>query len=136
MLRSAGAICAKPQGGDRAPSQGSVSNRPRLCENAQGSTSWRIIFSIALFRIAATALFLFKRTQSRRIFYAQIKRPCFHTAWTLSRPSSAAVRFLFTSYPPGHSGAQETRRKTEAEPKHYQPARAGQQRRYRKSFSK
>src|SRR5215471_110431 len=99
-------------------------SRPRLCKNAQGPTSRRIIFSIALFRIAATALFLFKRTQSRRTFYAQIKRLCFHTAWTLSRPSSAVVRFLSTSYPPGHSGAQETRRKTEAEPKHYQPARA------------
>jgi hypothetical protein len=52
------------------------------CENAQGSTSRRIIFSIALSRIAATALFLFGRAKSRRTFYAQIKRLCFHTAWT------------------------------------------------------
>ena len=30
MSRSAGGICAKPQLGDRAASQGSVSNRPRI----------------------------------------------------------------------------------------------------------
>ena len=49
-----------------------------LCENAQEPTRWRIIFSIALFPIAATALFLFRLTKSRRNFYAQIECLCFH----------------------------------------------------------
>src|SRR6516164_2831644 len=49
-----------------------------LCENAQEPTRRRIIFSIALSPIAATALFLFRLTESRRIFYAQIETLCFH----------------------------------------------------------
>jgi hypothetical protein len=42
----------------------------RLCENTQGPTRRRIVFSIALFQIAAAAQFLFRLTKSRRIFYA------------------------------------------------------------------
>ena len=42
-------------------------------------TRRRIVFSIALFPIAAT-LFLFRLTKSRRTFYAQIECLCFHTA--------------------------------------------------------
>src|SRR5262249_6983092 len=53
---------------------------PRLCENAQEPTTRRIVFSIALFPIAATALFLIRLTKSRRTFYAQIECLCFHTA--------------------------------------------------------
>ena len=67
---SAGGTCANPSAGDCAAGRGSVSNRPRVCENAQEPTSWRIVFSIALFPIAATALFLFRLAKSRRIFYA------------------------------------------------------------------
>src|SRR5215472_8698840 len=52
---------------------------PRLCENTQEPTRRRIIFSIALFLIAVTALFLFRLTKSRRTFYAQIECLCFHT---------------------------------------------------------
>src|SRR6516164_6082730 len=56
-----------------------LAGRPaHLCENAQEPTRWRIIFSIALSPIAATALFLFRLTESRRIFYAQIETLCFH----------------------------------------------------------
>jgi hypothetical protein len=51
----------------------------RLCENAQEPARRRIIFSIALFPTAATALFLFRLAKSRRTFYAQIGRLCFHT---------------------------------------------------------
>jgi len=51
-----------------------------LCENAQEPTTRRIIFSIARFPIAATALMLFRLTKSRRTFYAQIECLCFHTA--------------------------------------------------------
>src|SRR5215468_4798654 len=58
--------------------------RPRLCENTQELTRRRIVFSIALFPTAATALLIFKLTKSRRIFYAKIERLCFHTAWTRS----------------------------------------------------
>src|SRR5215469_11325929 len=54
-----------------------------LCENAQEPTRGRIIFSIPLFPIVATALFLFRTTKSRRTFYAQIECLCFHTAWPL-----------------------------------------------------
>ena len=50
-------------------SGGNASSCPRVCENAQEPTSWRIVFSIALFPIAATALFLFRLAKSRRIFY-------------------------------------------------------------------
>src|SRR6516164_8911424 len=58
-----------------------LAGRPaHLCENAQEATRQRIIFSIALFPIAATALFLFRLTKSRRNFYAQIECLCFHTA--------------------------------------------------------
>ena len=59
----------------------------RLCENAQEPTRRRIVFSIALFPIAATALFVFRLTKSRRTFYAQIECLCFHTASTDSRSS-------------------------------------------------
>src|SRR5215472_13501375 len=55
-----------------------------LCENAQEPTRRRIIFSIALFPTAATALFSLDLTKSRRTFYAQIERLCFPTASTLS----------------------------------------------------
>src|SRR5215469_8647914 len=66
----------------RPPStQANGSNRPRVCENAQEPTSWRIVFSIALFPIAATALFLFRLAKSRKIFYAQIDCQCFRTGW-------------------------------------------------------
>src|SRR6516165_4260162 len=58
-----------------------------LCENTPEPTRRRIIFSIALFPIAATALFLFRLTKSRRTFYAQIECLCFHTASVVSRPS-------------------------------------------------
>jgi hypothetical protein len=51
----------------------------------------RIVFSIALFPIAATALFLFRLTKSRRTFYAQIECLCFPTAWTLSSHSLQAT---------------------------------------------
>src|SRR5262249_37637430 len=64
--------------------------RPRVCENAQEPTSWRIVFSIALFPIAATALFLLRLAKSRRIFYAQIECLCFRTGWTLSGHSASS----------------------------------------------
>jgi hypothetical protein len=51
----------------------------RLCENAQEPTRRRIVFSIALFPVAATALFLFRLTKLRRTFYAEIECLCFHT---------------------------------------------------------
>src|SRR5262249_15979954 len=59
-------------------------SRPRLCENTQELTRRRIVFSIALFPTAATALFIFKLTKSRSIFYVKIEGLCFHTAWPLS----------------------------------------------------
>src|SRR5215467_4676022 len=59
-----------------------VRKPPRLCENAQEPTTRRIIFSIALFPVAAPALFLFRLTKLRRTFYAQIECLCFHTAST------------------------------------------------------
>jgi hypothetical protein len=48
---------------------GNTSDRlgSRLCENAQEPTRRRIVFSIALFPIAATALFLFRLTKSRKL---------------------------------------------------------------------
>src|SRR5215831_10691151 len=55
-----------------------------LCENAQEPARRRIIFSIALFPTAATALFLFRLAKSRRTFYAQIGCLCFHTASVVS----------------------------------------------------
>ena len=58
-----------------------------LCENTQEPTSRRIVSSIALFPIAATALFVFRLTKSRRIFCAKIERLCFHTASVDSGPS-------------------------------------------------
>src|SRR5262249_62005672 len=54
---------------------------PRLCKNAQEPTMRRIVFSIAHFLIAATALFLFRLTKSRKTFYVQVECLCFHTAW-------------------------------------------------------
>ena len=45
------------------------------------------MFSIALSQSRATALFLFRLTKSRRIFYAQIECLCFHTAWVDLRHS-------------------------------------------------
>src|SRR5262249_28111345 len=53
---------------------------PRLCKNAQEPTMRRIVFSIAHFLIAATALFLFRLTKSRKTFYVQVECLCFHTA--------------------------------------------------------
>jgi hypothetical protein len=53
----------------------------------KSQTRRRIIFSIALFPIAATALSFFRLTKSRRNFYAQIECLCFHTASVESRPS-------------------------------------------------
>src|SRR5215813_1051461 len=61
-----------------------VGRCPRLCENTQELTRRRIVFSIALFPTTATALFIFKLTKSRSIFYAKIERLCFHTAWPRS----------------------------------------------------
>src|SRR5215472_8318087 len=52
---------------------------PRLCENTQEPRRRRSIFSIALFPIAATGVFFFRLTKSRKIFYAQIYCLCFHT---------------------------------------------------------
>src|SRR5262249_41499529 len=63
-----------------------VCRRPRLCKNAQEPTMRRIVFSIAHFLIAATALFLFRLTKSRKTFYVQVECLCFHTAWTHNRP--------------------------------------------------
>ena len=60
--------------------RGKVRNGARLCENAQEPTTRRIIFSITLLPIAATAPFVFRLTKSGRIFYAKIKRLRFHTA--------------------------------------------------------
>src|SRR5215472_17212494 len=54
-------------------------SRPSLSENVQEPTRRRIIFSIALFPIAASVLFLFRLTKSKRTFYAQIESLCFHT---------------------------------------------------------
>src|SRR6516164_2587217 len=56
----------------------------RLCEKTQEPTRRRIVFSIALRQIAATALFLFRLTKSRRTFYAQIECRCFPTASGIS----------------------------------------------------
>jgi hypothetical protein len=67
-------------------------SRPRPCENAQEPTRRRIVFSIALFLIAATALFLSRLTKSRRAFYAQIECLCFHTASVEPCRSIAAPR--------------------------------------------
>src|SRR5262252_6868068 len=63
-----------------------------LCENAQEPTRRRILFTIVLFPTAATALFLFRLTKSRRTFYVQIECLCFHAASTLSRPSWGCIR--------------------------------------------
>src|SRR4029077_18676243 len=59
------------------------------CEKAQEPARRRIVFSMALLPIAATALFVFRLTKSRRTFYARIECLCFHAAWTLSRPSGS-----------------------------------------------
>src|SRR5215469_5936802 len=77
----------------RFPEDALVANvgcRRRLCENTQELTRRRIVFSIALFPTAATALFIFKLTKSRRIFYAKIERLCFHTAWSQKRQGEGA----------------------------------------------
>src|SRR5215470_5521167 len=71
-----------------------VRKPPRLCENAQEPTRRRIVFSIALFPVAATALLLFRLTKLSRTFYAQIECLSFHTASTLNghcqrRPTTA-----------------------------------------------
>ena len=60
--------------------RGKVRNGASLCENAQEATRRRIIYSIALFPIAATARFLFRLTKFTRTFYAQIECLSFHTA--------------------------------------------------------
>jgi hypothetical protein len=69
----------------------------RLCENAQEPTTRRIIFSITLLPIAATAPFVFRLTKSGRIFYAKIKRLRFHTASVESRPTSRVPSVRFPS---------------------------------------
>src|SRR5262249_15054195 len=56
----------------------------------------RIVFSIAHFPIAATALFFFRLTKLRRTFYVQVECLCFHTGWTRTcrsryRPGSALL---------------------------------------------
>src|SRR5215472_5344601 len=63
-----------------------------LCENAQEPTRRRIVFSIAVFPTAATALFLFRLTKSRRTFYAQIECLCFHTASGMKTSSGSRRR--------------------------------------------
>jgi hypothetical protein len=65
-----------------------VGKGSRLCEKAQEQTRRRIVFSIPLLPIAATAGFVFRLTKSRRTFYAQIERLCFHAAWVESRSSN------------------------------------------------
>src|SRR6516225_6895225 len=65
------------------PAQG-VGSGWSLCENAHEPTRWRIIFSIALFPIAATARVLFRLTKLRKIFYAQSERRRFHTTSVVS----------------------------------------------------
>src|SRR5215471_14059039 len=74
-----------------------VGSRPSLCENVQEPTTRRIIFSIALFPIAASVLFLFRLTKSRRTFYAQIERLCFHTGSTQSGLSVESTATAFTT---------------------------------------
>src|SRR5262244_907706 len=69
---------------------GNGSKCPRLCKNAQEPTMRRIVFSIAHFLIAATALFLFRLTKSRKTFYVQVECLCFHTAWPQSGHSGLA----------------------------------------------
>ena len=73
----------------------------RLCENAQEPTRRSIIFSIDLSPNAATALFLFRLTKSRRTFYAQIECLCFHTASVEPCRSISVPRMA-------GSGAEET----------------------------
>jgi len=60
--------------------------------NAQEPTRRKIVFSIALFLIAATALFLSKLTKSRTVFYAQIECLCFHTPSVASGHSATPER--------------------------------------------
>jgi hypothetical protein len=57
-----------------------------LCADTQELTRRKIVFYIALFPTAATALFILKLTKSRSIFYAKFERLCFHTASTRNRP--------------------------------------------------
>ena len=68
--------------------------RPRLCENTHEPTRRRIVSSIALSPIAATAPFVFRLTKLRRIFYAKIERLCFHTASTHDRRTAGFVAKL------------------------------------------
>ena len=85
--RRTGRSCRPTRGARRARQRrkAGVWSRPRVCENGQEPTSWRIVFSIALFPIAATALFLLRLAKSRRIFYAQTECLCFRTGWPLNR---------------------------------------------------
>src|SRR5215472_2844762 len=95
-------------------SAANVRKPPRLCENAQEPTRRRIVFSIALSPMAATALFVFRLTKSRRTFYAKIERLCFHTASThCSRfphdTGWTAVDPLLTFAPTDESGVLQAR---------------------------
>ena len=51
----------------------------------------RIVFSIAHFLIAATALFFFRLTKLRRTFYVQVECLCFHTGCPISGHSLAST---------------------------------------------
>ena len=91
--RRAGRSCRPTRGARRARQRrkAGVWSRPRVCENGQEPTSWRIVFSIALFPIAATALFLLRLAKSRRIFYAQTECLCFRTGWPHSGRTGHAM---------------------------------------------
>src|SRR5262249_2445738 len=56
------------------------------------ATRRRIVSFIGLFPIAATALFVFRLTKSRKIFYVKIERLCFHTASVVCGHSSIPWR--------------------------------------------
>jgi hypothetical protein len=53
----------------------------RLCKNAVGPRMRRIAFSIAFFRQKLPVHLISTWTKSRRIFYTQVERQSFHTAW-------------------------------------------------------
>src|SRR5215470_6839572 len=95
LQSEAGYIDARPQAD--SSTKASCNARPHhtfgssLCENVQEPTTRRIIFSIALFPIAASVLFLFRLAKSRRTFYAPIERLCFHTGSVGSSLSMAVV---------------------------------------------
>jgi len=73
--------------------RGKVRNGASLCENAQEATRRRIIYSIALFPIAATARFLFRLTKFTRTFYAlaQAEQRLRHRQIPVMRPLDRAL---------------------------------------------